>query len=386
MKIIFYTRSNISLLFFIAFIGIYIISCDKMEDNYQQYIEEGEILYIPKPLNLVGRTGNHRIQLEWEVTSNKKVDEWIITYDDVTVTFPNNKAEGTDKKYIIEDIAEGNYIFSVWGFNKEGNESIKEIVAMSVYGENFRETLNPRGINSFYFFDNNGRINFRGSSNLARSTEVKYYNTSGVEVTEVMNSDEFDILLPGLDLDKEIKYRTLYVPTPAVEDKEGSETILVETSIDEFPSDWKVVETEPVHSSTLERNDWVSIKESSQAYEGWNIERMWDGNIDTAWHTPWDGTAYPHSFIIDIGKKRLLYGFEIARKWDWRVPTKTSFEISLDNETWTRLGIYDNPDPDSDAPQIFTFASPVQARYFRVTFLEGTGSEAVIREFYVKGI
>ncbi|MDD7887730.1 DUF4998 domain-containing protein [Flavivirga sp. 57AJ16] len=379
-------KSTIPLLTLTIMMVFWLGSCDKMDDNYQQYIENGETLYTPKPIDLIGKTGNQRIQLEWDITSNANTDEWVVTYNDVELTFTNTNT--THKEYIVDNIEEGDYIFTIWGKSNSEGASLKETIIVPVFGETYRQSLNPREISSFYFDGTNAKIIFKNSLALAKSTEVKYFNTSGTEVTTVLEKDEFEIDLLDLDFDKEIQYRTFYLPTAPIEiiDEETSEIILVETSIDEFDSNWEIVPTSPFSAPNLDRSSWVAIEESSIAFDGWNIERMWDNDINSAWHTPWDGTNYPHHFVIDMGEEKILTGFEIARKWDWRVTTKTKFEVSTDNTNWTDLGEFINPNPDSDDPQVFDFTSNPNARYFRVTFLEGNGSEAIIREFYVKGI
>lgn len=385
MKKTVYRKSNLSLLFLIILIAIGFNSCDKMDDNYKSYLEDGEILYIPKPLNLTGKTGNQRIQLEWNVSSNVKIDNWVVSYDDVIVKIPNENSKSTSKQYVIDGVDEGNYIFSVWSESENGNASIKDNIVLTVFGESYRESLTPREINALYIVGVKAKVVFKSSASLGKHTEVMYYDVNGTELTEVLDKDDFEVELLNIDFNEEIKYRTFYVPTPAIED-EDDDTILIETSIDEFASNWEVMEIEPSPAPNIDRNGWAAIEESSIAFDGWNIERMWDGDMDSAWHTPWDGTNYPHYFVIDIGEVKAITGFEIARKWDWRVPIKTKFEVSLDYITWVDLGNFYNPNPDSDAPQSFNFLTYSNARYFRVTFLEGTGSEAVIREFNVQGI
>ena len=104
----------------------------------------------------------------------------------------------------------------------------------SVYGETYRSNLEARAINKFSFstIDNSATVNFKPSDELTRRTEIKYTNLGGVEVIKTLARKFLDIVLDQLDVDIPVMYRTFYVPTAADEKK-------VETSIDEFGSDWK---------------------------------------------------------------------------------------------------------------------------------------------------
>tara|TARA_R110002049_G_scaffold304060_4_gene498952 strand:+ start:871 stop:2274 length:1404 start_codon:yes stop_codon:yes gene_type:complete len=466
MKNLSYIKTITYSFYLLVILGLGLSSCDKMEDNYQSFIEDGEVAYTPKPLDIKGKSGNKRVQLEWDITSNTNIEKWLFTFGERTITLDNTDKENSHKTYMLEDLEAGDYIFRVQSISKKGNKSLATELPLTVFGEAYRASLLPRRLKSFAYDGVQGSADFAPSSSLTRNTEVRYILNGEVTVV-VLNREDSVVELPNLDFTQAVEYRTLYVPTA---DKEGEET-----AIDEFASDWLTVErpvalesilesvvvspvlggaligwensdllnidveityanwenqevsvsmnstvaseevnlpfmlggtqtikvvmadekknaivrfidVDVVETSYLERNGWVSLEASSEAFDGWNIERMWDGDLNTAWHSPWGGASqYPHHFVIDMGEEKTLTGFEIATKWDDRVPTKTKFEVSVDNLNWTDLGTFNNPDSSSSDPQLFGLSGQPTARYFRVTFVEGVGSEAVIREFYVTG-
>ena len=452
--------------YLLALMALGLSSCDKMEDNYQAFIADGEVAYTPKPLDK-GKSGNKRVQLEWDITSNTNIEKWLFTFGENTITLDNTDKNNPHKIYILEDLEAGDYVFFVQSISKNGSKSIATELPLTVYGEAYRTTLESRRLKSFAYDGVEGTATFAPASSLTRNTELRF-NSNGETKIVILGKEDDAIVLPNLDFTQAVEYRTYFVPTA---DKEGEET-----AIDEFPSDWltverpvaleailesvsvspvlggalvswvnpdvvnidakltymnwenqevivsinsiaaseevylpfmlggtqtvkimladekknaivKFIDVLVVETSYLDRSSWVAIEASSEAYEGWNIERMWDGDLNTAWHSPWGGASqYPHHFVIDMGEEKTLTGFKIATKWDDRVPTKTKFEISMDNESWTDLGIFSNPDQSSSDPQLFGLTGEPKARYFRVTFVEGVGSEVVIREFDVTGI
>ena len=457
-------------------ISIFILSsCDKMEDNYITYLKNGEILYTPKPLVLGAKPGDNRIQFDWDITSNSYVDKWIISYDDESISFQNKKGN-THKQYIVDNVPEGNYEFSIISRSKEGNTSLPTVINSSVFGEEFRKTLSSRPIKSFSIEGVNALVNFERASDLTRLTKIKYINTRNEEVSLDIKKDSTEIGLLDLSISDPIQIQTFYRPTPAVvlEEGEEEEEMESETSIDEFASDWipfvlpkisSVLESvvtipilggvkinwdnpeskdlkiivsytqidggdkiiskasneiedgvslfymdgveqnikisisdlfensfirafavTPVDAPDLDGSNWVVLSESDdiQTIDRWVVYKMFDEDIDSAWHTPWGGrSSYPHYFSVDMGSERELASFKISRRWDWRVVTKTQFEVSTDNVTWVSLGEFSNLSVDS--PQVYALPEGTVARYFRVTFLKGTGNEAVIREFDVQG-
>tara|TARA_R110002049_G_scaffold294274_1_gene480832 strand:+ start:18415 stop:19818 length:1404 start_codon:yes stop_codon:yes gene_type:complete len=453
--------------YLLTLIGLGLVSCDKMEDNYRAFIEDGEVTYTPKALDIEGKSGNKRVQLEWNVTSNTNIEKWLFSFGEKTITLDNTDRENAHKVYILEDLEAGDYVFSVQSISKNGSKSLATELPLTVFGEVYRASLLPRRLKSFAYDGVQGLADFALATSLTRNTEVRYIS-NGEVATVTLEKEDTSIELPDLDFTQVVEFRTFYVPT---RDKDGEET-----TIDEFASDWSTVErpvaletilesvevnpvlggalvswentdllnvdveliylnwenqeiseslnsiaatnevnlpfmlggtqtikvvvadekknsmvrfinVDVVETNYLDRSSWIALEASSEAYDGWNIERMWDGDLNTAWHSPWGGASqYPHHFVIDMGEEKTLTGFKIANKWDDRVPTKTKFEVSTDNVNWTDLGTFNNPDQSSSDPQLFGLAGEPIARYVRVTFVEGVGSEAVIRELDITGI
>lgn len=467
MNKLLYTKKTVYSFYLLAMMGLVLGSCDKMEDNYKAFITDGEVTYTPKALDIEGKSGNKRVQLEWDVTSNTNIEKWLFSFGEKTITLDNTDRENSHKTYILEDLEEGDYVFSVQSISKNGSKSLATELPLTVFGEAYRASLVPRRLKSFAYDGVQGLADFAPATSLIRNTEVRY-TSNGQSVTAILDKEDEVIELPNLDFTQAVEYRTYYVPTG---ERDGEETV-----IDEFASDWlmverpvaleailestvvnpvlggamvswdntdlinidvelsylnwenqevsvslnsmagteevylpfmlggtqsikvamadekknalvRFIEVDVVQTNYLDRSGWVALEVSSEAFDGWNIERMWDGDLNTAWHSPWGGASqYPHYFVIDMGEEKTLTGFKIANKWDDRVPTKTKFEVSTDGVNWTDLGTFNNPDQYSNDPQLFGLAGEPKARYFRVTFVEGVGSEAVIREFDVTGI
>jgi len=227
----------IATLFLLSLIGF--TSCNDTYEFHEQYTIDGEIVYTNKVDSLTVLPGNNRLQIDGYISNAFNVNEITVYWDkgENSQVFTYEKStEDTDKiNLIINDLEERAYEFEVYTSDTDGNKSVKVITFGSAYGETYRSNLSPRAVNTFNFdvTEGSATIEFKGIEDLTRNTEIKFTNTDGAEMISILIPAEKDIVLEALDITKDISFRTLYVPTAS--DEETGE----ETSIDQFPSDWK---------------------------------------------------------------------------------------------------------------------------------------------------
>jgi len=258
------------------------ISCTDTFEVHEKYIEGGEIIYTSKVDSLETHPGNGRLKISGYLTNGFSVNEITVYWNkgESSQTFPYTKTANQDVdlvELIVDGLEEQSYQFDVYSKDEDGNKSIKITTFGTVYGELYRGNLEARAINSFaYGADNIASVNFKPSSDLTRSTEVKFINLNGEEILVSILNTETTISLEQLDLTKPIMYRTYFVPTAA--DENGNET-----SIDEFPSDWKTYVMPNTFDSIFESFTFESI--SGGVIVNWenigNIEMTFDFmNVD----------------------------------------------------------------------------------------------------------
>ncbi len=216
-------------------------ACSEMDDNFEPYIKNGEIIYTLKPLDVAVRSGNERVELTWKMTNIHNVTEAVVTYgegDQDQVIVAIDGQQDTVKTVNISGLEENTYQFSVYTKNNSGLQSIKsENVTGIVYGESYRSGLIPRSSSVFFDRANNGYMDWSVGNDLTRKTEVKYTNMEGSEVVVEVGADQLQSTISNVSTVHPILRRTYYVPTPAVDGEE--------TAIDEFASDWKPVSYSP---------------------------------------------------------------------------------------------------------------------------------------------
>ncbi|MFD1616280.1 DUF4998 domain-containing protein [Gelatiniphilus marinus] len=235
MKKIKYYILPLSLLLFFGF-----YSCNDTYEFHEKYIQDGEIIYATKVDSLTTLAGDGRIKISGYLTKGFTIEEITVFWDkgENSQTFPYTKSQNdTDLiDLIVTGLEEKSYEFDVYSKDADGNESVKVTVFGTVYGETYRSNLEARGLNAFaYNSDGSATVSLKPSSDLTRSTEIKFTNLSGEEVVVSVPQDESEGVLEQVDRTAPIMYRTFYVPTAA--DEDGNET-----TIDEFDSDWETYE------------------------------------------------------------------------------------------------------------------------------------------------
>ncbi|PWS32868.1 discoidin domain-containing protein [Pedobacter paludis] len=102
-----------------------------------------------------------------------------------------------------------------------------------------------------------------------------------------------------------------------------------------------------------------------------------DGNVNTFWHTQWQGGSpgLPHYIAIDTKRVQPMAGIVLTNRQGASsgVPKKIDVSVSSDGTTWTPAGSFNNISTGS-APFKLTFPTVQSARYFKITVTETYGN------------
>ena len=237
-------------LFFLITIGISITySCQDMNEVHKDFIKEGEIIYTNKVDSLITLAGKDRVQISGNISFAYNITNIVVSWnkgeDKQVFAYTKTKKDTDTLNLIVSDLEEKSYEFKVFSKDSEGNSSISVTLFAASYGEKYRSNLEARRINTFLYSGTDAVITLGISNEYQRDSEIKFTDNSGAEVTVLVARDIANASLPNVDLSKSIEIRTYFVPTLA--DDEG-----VETSIDEFDSDWSTVDipaVEPIFKS-----------------------------------------------------------------------------------------------------------------------------------------
>lgn len=128
----------------------------------------------------------------------------------------------------------------------------------------------------------------------------------------------------------------------------------------------KDVSIEIVNPDESQRSAWKSGGASTVWQAGYEVEKAFDGNDNSYWHSDLNGM--PQWIIVDMASVKNIDGFTYKARQEIEqpaIPKNMQFETSMDGETWTQ--VLDLELPNFRGLQVFPLESRVTAQYFRVT-------------------
>ena len=328
----------------LVIVGLFFSYCSKMNDLHDQYLEEGEKIYVGQPDSAKVLPGVGRAMIHYWISdpkATKLMVYWNSGEDSVLVDIPGSPGTSA-KQLLISDLEERMYYFQLVTMNSElKNRSIPMETSGHVYGPKFQKTLIERNLKYATFQTQDTVFTQWGSiPEYYMKSEIKYKNKAGNYVTKFITSGESSLLLEGFS--GEFEFRTLYLPEEEAYDTLYSNFISV-NRIDSKMDNSLITRWNP---------PGIPYFEHSSSY---GIEKMWDDNVGT-WYIQ-SGITLPHSFTFDLGEEvklsrikqwqrltaGVVYRSQGVKKFE--VWGSTTPDVSDDFSEWTVLGVYESIKP-----------------------------------------
>lgn len=365
----------------IAFIFVCIVaSCDDMNSIHQKYLDEGEAVYIGYPDIVAARAGYGRIQLEWKINADPKIDGCCIYWNDrkdsMTVT-PDRTVPVMEQ---VITLPEGKYILEIVNKSKDGYRSLAGTVSGESYGEEYKNSLYNRTVTEVAIKP--GKVIFTWAPEEGCVGVNLSYTNSKDQTKEVfIKSDQTVLELDDFVVGGTYTYSSLYVPEAGAID-----TVASNTTTSRFPNnppyytlskeEWEA----EYHAdyADIDRTGWIASASTEEiGGEGpvnGRVATILDGNLSTFWHTQWQGTGanppVPHTINIDMLESKTVSSIELARRSNNRDTKKVVFYISEDNSEWNEIGYLDYPNATTPNAKVILLPDPVTGRYFRIVVTE----------------
>ena len=266
----------------LVFTLISFYGCDKMDSSYEEYVKDGETIYVSKVDSLVIRPGKKRILLTWALGTDPKVKRAKI--------FWNNGADSIEKiiervpgvntvEVMVDNLAEGAYTFDLYTFDVKGHKSVKVTGSGNVYGDTYQAAIRNRTFKDALITDNVAAINWISETQLAY-TKLTYTDKFNVTRLITVPPNQNQTLIPNFKPRSGFTYSTQYIPEPL--------------AIDTFYTGVTVTKNVVFEDVTA-----VYLKNSSQPF----TSDLYDG---TRWGTLKDWTV--NSSIKNQGSPAKIYG------------------------------------------------------------------------------
>jgi hypothetical protein len=199
---------NIKYLILTVCIATFAAACTPMDDNFKNFVEDGPITYLTKlkveEVIIIGERNRAMIILPplYDLRAKKVIVYW----SNKTQQQENSINTGGQTSFVINDLAEGTYIFEFVLVDDDDNKSLVTPVTAEIYGDVYESYLMNRAIMSYEA----GTVTF---------TEVKEPTmlhtiiewSDGEEKTVTVDTLTTEVILQNFN-SSSFRYRTAYRP------------------------------------------------------------------------------------------------------------------------------------------------------------------------------
>lgn len=296
-----------------CFLTFHLFSCDEMTDNYQQYLEGGEIIYPGKVDSVKVFPGKYRIGLSWLILSDPTITSSIVSWNNKqdSVVIPITRSAGIDTvNVILNNLLELPYTFNIITLDDMGNRSVNTEVIGNVYGDIYRNRLLNRAVSALTYSEINGlNVKWAIADEGTVGEEIIYTKVDGDIDTISCDVSTESVWLSQYDPELGFTYSTIFkpdsmaidtfrtafelaVPDIKKEEKEVNRSLF---SLYELPGDYSIPHTSSSVVSLIWTND--AKMQDSPSY----ISKV-------------NGHVMPQWFTLDLGKKYELTKIKLLQR------------------------------------------------------------------------
>lgn len=220
-----------------------LISCEGMLDNIEQYIKDGETLYVGKVDSLKIYPGRERVELKGNLnygfSQTRCTIEWQHPSGERQVKEIDIERKSPDDilDVVLTDMQEGPYEFTVTTYDASGNKSIPVKANGYVYGDLYEESLINRSIDGEIvtgYLDGNFTATVKWmplnySEALATILTYELADGSGTETLEISTAETSSVIR-GAKPGGEFNWYTVYKPDTLAIDLFNTQTAVSHSS------------------------------------------------------------------------------------------------------------------------------------------------------------
>lgn len=208
----------------VAICFVCLFACSKMDDTYDDFISDGEIVYIAKVDSAKVYPGNTRMDLSMLLTADPRISKVKVLWDaggqpDSTEKAVQRTADIDTVRFSFNKLAEGTYTFYIYTYDKAGHRSVKTDVIGTVYGEKYIAQLVNRAIKNGTYDDiaKTATVKWFGVGTDVIGEEISYTDASGTLRNKFYKHEgapDSVTVLPDFKKGNNFQFRTLYKPSP----------------------------------------------------------------------------------------------------------------------------------------------------------------------------
>ena len=322
-----------------------LLSCDRQDDIYKDYVKTGGFIYPAKAQNVTAVSGFKRVILTWDAPGDPSVTRARIYWDNYADSLEFAYPGGSDKtvSVTVENLSDRTYTFDIVNFDAKGNKSIPSELSATPYGDNWLQTHIERSVVNMTVSEDGEKVHvlMTSSSTDMVATRFRIRGTSGEweEIHPYLKPDETELDIPLKMRGKKFQYQSAFLPSNSLD------------------TAWLAWSSSPTAiPGLLDTSGWTVTVTEGQVLEGCEPYKIFDGITDSEtgrWHASTDESlvkVFPKILSIDTHCEK---GHEptVTELRFWRSPDRNK---RYTREVYVYLG--DKPyDPDAGSSFISQF-------------------------------
>ncbi|WP_346320608.1 DUF4998 domain-containing protein [Chitinophaga sp. YIM B06452] len=195
--------------------GLYLAACNKADEDYKDFVPDGEKVYPGKVEELEASPGKNRIMLAWLLKTDPRIVKcriyWNRKKDSADVTV--KRTNGVDTiSAVLNNMTEGPYLFEVYTYNAQGNQSIKTEVNGDVYGDFYESNLQNRGLKKAAIVNGTTKLEWDEPDPRSPGVRLTFLDEGGETHSITVLPDENMTVLNIIPKTGTMEFKTLYLP------------------------------------------------------------------------------------------------------------------------------------------------------------------------------
>ena len=207
--------------------------CSDMDSLHEEYIKDGEIIYLVKPDSITAMPGKNRMLIEVGYFTATFISQIKVDWEDgreSKIFGVDGSADTIFYDLLIEDLEEKSYQFEIYTIDNEGDRSVKVDEFTAVYGEKYQATLTSIMIDDVNLTSEEATISWASAPDGMSFVQVNYVGMDGSDMKVETSSKETQTIIADLDTSKVMTYRSGYLPTKTALDTFYTELIEIDLS------------------------------------------------------------------------------------------------------------------------------------------------------------
>lgn len=206
--------------------AILLASCGRMDDVYQEFLGDGDEIFLAKLEGVEAFSGDRRVKFIIPPQTDPRVKGVHFNWDNGRKSLDCALKNDAPNEIIVEPVSDGSHIFYLQSTDDKGNKSISISLSVSAYGDLFLSSMMPATVTSAAR-NSTGRCFFQihhSSVPYYQCLELTYTSASGEEKVVRVPRGTNGLYVEDFKGDS-YSYRSVYLPEETSFENLYSETV-----------------------------------------------------------------------------------------------------------------------------------------------------------------